>query len=187
MIIVGADEAGRGPLAGPVVGAAAAFASDFRDSRIIDSKQLSAKKREYLSAYIKEVAIAYAVVAVGHSRIEKINIREAARLAMGLSLMRIRKTLEPSLVLIDGDMTLHTDLPQRAVVKGDQLHVQISAASILAKVWRDDLMKKLDCKYPGYGFGQHAGYATAQHRSFIAELGPCPVHRKSFRGVFEYC
>ena len=185
-IIAGADEAGRGPLAGPVVGAVVVLPNGFRDQRIRDSKQLSAENREYLSDYIKEVAVAYAIIAVGHVRIESINIREASRLAMGLALERVRKKIEPTLLLVDGNMELFTNLPQRAVVKGDTLHVQISAASIIAKVWRDSLMKKLDGRYPGYGLGKHAGYATAQHRSSIADLGPSRIHRKTFRGVFEY-
>lgn len=185
-MIAGADEAGRGPLAGPVVGAVVVLPKDFADARIKDSKQLSAKKREYLSEYIKEIAVAYSIVAVGQVRIEKINIREASRLAMGLALDRVRKQIEPDMLLVDGNMPLFTDLPQRAVVQGDRLHVQISAASILAKTWRDNLMKKLDGKYPGYDFGKHSGYPTLKHRSFIAALGPCPVHRKTFRGVAEY-
>ena len=185
-MIAGADEAGRGPLAGPVVGAVVILPKRFRDERIQDSKKLSAAKREYLSEYIKEVAIAYAIVAVGHTRIERINIREASRLAMGLALERVRRKVEPTLLLVDGNMELFTNLPQRAVIKGDSLHIQISAASIIAKVWRDALMKKLDSKYPGYGLAGHAGYPTAAHRDFIATKGPSRIHRKTFRGVIEY-
>lgn len=185
-MIAGADEAGRGPLAGPVVGAVVVLPKRFKDARIQDSKQLTAGRREYLSEYIKDIAIAYSVVAVGHCRIERINIREAARLAMGLALERVRKQVEPRLLLVDGNMELFTNLPQRTVVQGDCKHIQISAASIIAKVCRDSLMRKLDIKYPGYNFSRHAGYGTEEHRTLIAELGPSRIHRRTFRGVIEY-
>lgn len=185
-MIAGADEAGRGPLAGPVVGAVVVFRKGYRNPRIKDSKQLCAAEREYLSAHIRKVAVAWAVVAVGHERIEQINIREASRHAMSLALSRITRVVIPDVVWIDGNMELKTDLPQKTFVGGDGLKVQISAASILAKVWRDSLMKNLDHKYPGYGFAQHAGYPTEYHRERIACRGPCRVHRRSFRGVSQY-
>jgi ribonuclease HII len=186
-IIAGIDEAGRGPLAGPVVAAAVILPNDFFDPEIRDSKKLSAKKREGLFRTIKEVALAYSIVAVGQRRIDRFNIREATRLAMGLALKRVALKIKPDLVLIDGDMTtnLHA-FTQKAVVGGDDLHIQISAASILAKVWRDNLMQKLDQRYPNYSFSKHAGYPTKEHKRLISVHGPCPVHRRFFRGVSEF-
>ncbi|MFM1847815.1 MAG: hypothetical protein RL417_1289, partial [Pseudomonadota bacterium] len=131
---------------------------------------------------IKAAALSWAIVSVGHTRIEQINIREASRLAMSLAVKRVTADL----VLVDGNVSIETALPQRTVVQGDQKHVEISAASILAKVFRDELMCRLDEKYPGFGFSTHAGYGTAAHREAIARLGPCPIHRRSFRGVKEY-
>jgi ribonuclease HII len=182
VLIAGVDEVGRGPLAGPVVAAAVAFAEGYRNPRIRDSKQLSAKRREQLIDVIKGDAAGWAVVAVGPRRIEAMNIREATRLAMSLAVRRV----PAELVLVDGNMPIDTALPQRTVIKGDCLHVEISAASILAKVYRDSIMKVLDLKYPGYGFSQHAGYPTAAHRAAIARLGPSRAHRTTFAGVREY-
>jgi len=182
MLIAGVDEAGRGPLAGPVVAAAVVFEAGYINPDIKDSKQLSARKREELEKFIKEKAVAWSVVAVGPRRIERINIRSASRLAMSLALRRVKADL----VLVDGDMELETHLPQRTVINGDRKHVEISAASILAKVYRDRLMHRLDLKYPGYGLGKHAGYPTEAHRVAIARLGPSRIHRRTFTGVKEY-
>jgi ribonuclease HII len=186
MLIAGIDEAGRGPLAGPVVAATAIFEDGYFNSEIKDSKQLSPKKREKLYEIIKREAKAWAIVAVGHQRIGQLNIRGASLLAMKLSLERASRLVLPDLVLVDGNVPIETELPQRTVVSGDSLHVQISAASILAKVWRDHLMLTMDRKYPGYGFAKHAGYGTKDHMAAIRHKGPCPVHRLSFRGVREY-
>lgn len=180
--VAGVDEAGRGPLAGPVVAAAVVFPEGYSNSQIRDSKQLSAKKRELLIEVIKRDALQYSVVAVGHQRIRQINIREASRLAMRLALERV----QADCVLVDGNVPIETPLPQRTIVHGDALCVEISAASILAKVWRDALMKKLSARYPGYGFEKDAGYPTRNHRLCIEKMGPCPVHRVTFRGVREY-
>lgn len=182
MRIAGVDEVGRGPLAGPVVAAAVVFEAGYVNPKIKDSKQLSARMRENLVEEIKGAALAWSIVSVGHHRIEQINIREASRLAMSLAVARI----DADLVLIDGNVPIHTALPQRTVVQGDQKHVEISAASILAKVFRDALMCRLDAKYPGYAFSTHAGYGTPAHRTAIATLGPTPIHRRSFRGVKEH-
>jgi ribonuclease HII len=182
MRIAGVDEVGRGPLAGPVVAAAAVFKTGYSNPEIKDSKQLSAKKRDYLYEVIRREALDWAIVAVGHRRIAALNIREASRLAMSLALKRV----QADYVLVDGNMPIDTDLPQRTVVKGDALHVEISAASILAKVWRDRLMCVLDRRFPGYGFARHAGYPTLQHRLAISRLGPSLVHRLEFSGVKEY-
>lgn len=181
-LIAGVDEAGRGPLAGPVVAAAAVFESGYNNSEIRDSKKLSAKKRETLFEIIRRDAAAWAIVAVGPRRIDDINIREATRLAMKLAVERIHADI----VLIDGNVPIETTLPQRTIVGGDALRVEISAASILAKVWRDRLMCILDTKYPGYGLARHFGYPTSSHRGAIAALGPSPIHRRTFAGVREH-
>jgi ribonuclease HII len=181
MRICGVDEAGRGPLAGPVVAAAAVFHDDFVDDRIRDSKALSEQQREKLFDYICENALTWSIVAVGPRRIEKVNILQATKLAMKLAVERI----EADLVLVDGNQPIVSRLPQRTVVGGDRLHVQISAASILAKVWRDRLMKKLAVRYPGYGFERHSGYPTPAHKAAILELGPCRIHRATFAGVIS--
>lgn len=180
--LCGIDEAGRGPLAGPVVAAAVIFPLGYCNAEIRDSKQLSRSKRDKLAEVIKRDALQWSVVAVGHVRIANLNIREATRVAMRLALNRV----ESDAVLIDGNVEIVTDVPQRTVVKGDQLHIQISAASILAKTYRDALMQTLDTKYPGYGLGGHAGYPTKAHRAAIQHLGPSRVHRVTFAGVKEF-
>ncbi|RMG41569.1 MAG: ribonuclease HII [Candidatus Dadabacteria bacterium] len=181
-LIAGVDEVGRGPLAGPVVAAAVVFKEGYSNPDIKDSKKLSKKKRKELVSIIKRDATQWAVVAVGPRRIEALNIREASRLAMALALKRVKADL----ALIDGNVSIDTDIPQETIIGGDSLRVEISAASILAKVWRDDLMKVLDAKYPGYNLGKHAGYPTREHRKAVSEIGPSKVHRKTFRGVREY-
>lgn len=179
MLICGVDEAGRGPLAGPVVAAAAVFDESFQNSEIQDSKKLTAKQRERLFDYIKATAVSWSIIAVGPRRIEELNILQATKLAMKLAVERIKADL----VLIDGNQPIVCALPQKTVIGGDRLHVQISAASILAKVWRDRLMETLGAKYPGYGLEKHAGYPTPSHKKAIVELGPCRVHRRTFAGV----
>lgn len=185
--IAGVDEVGRGPLAGPVVAAAVLLPSGYTNDNIKDSKKLSAKKREYLYNHIIDISQRWAIVAVGSHRIDLINIREATRLAMKIAVNQIdpTKTLLDN-VLIDGNTRIDIGQPQETIIKGDQKHIQISAASIIAKVWRDRLMIKLGEKYPGYGFETHAGYPTADHRKAIANLGPCPIHRRTFAGVKEW-
>lgn len=180
--IAGVDEAGRGPLAGPVVAAAVVFPDNFTHKEINDSKKLSAKKRDTLAEIIKAEALSYSIIAVGHKRIDALNIREATKFAMSAAVRRVTADK----VLIDGNMLINTDLPQEAIVKGDSKSVHIAAASILAKTYRDYLMNVLDKKYPGYDLGKHSGYPTKAHRSAIAEIGPSPVHRASFKGVREF-
>ena len=179
MLICGVDEAGRGPLAGPVVAAAAVFDEGFSHPEIQDSKALTAKQRSRLFDYVIQNASSWAIIAVGPRRIEELNILQATKLAMRLAVERITADL----VLVDGNQPIVCSLPQRTVIGGDRLHVQISAASILAKVWRDRLMETLGKKYPGYGLEKHAGYPTPAHKRAIIELGPCRVHRKTFAGV----
>jgi ribonuclease HII len=182
MLIAGVDEAGRGPLAGPVVAAAVVLPNDYFHPDVTDSKKLSAKKRELLEEEIKTVALSWSVIAVGHKRIDRLNIREATKLAMSLAMYRVKADFG----LIDGNMIAPAPYPVEAIVKGDQKHIQISAASILAKVYRDRLMKTLDRKYSGYDLAIHAGYPTAKHRELVSKLGPSPVHRLTFRGVKEF-
>jgi ribonuclease HII len=181
-LICGTDEAGRGPLAGPVVAAAAVFPEGYTNPRFQDSKKLSAKNREALYSEIIAEATDYAIVAVGHQRIHQLNIREASRVAMALAVKRITADH----VLVDGNVSIETSLPQTTIVQGDALRVEISAASILAKVWRDRLMVILDAKYPGYNLAHHAGYPTKSHREAVARIGPSRIHRQDFRGVKEY-
>lgn len=179
--ICGLDEAGRGPLAGPVVAAAVVFPPDFKDERIKDSKVLSAKQRELLFDYICKMSLDFSIVAVGPRRIESMNILRASLFAMQCAAKRVNADL----FLVDGNQRVPDLFPQQTVIGGDRIHVQISAASILAKVWRDRLMLILDKKYPGYGLGKHSGYPTVLHRKSLIELGPCRIHRKTFGGVKE--
>ncbi len=183
MKIAGTDEVGRGPLAGPVVAAAVIFPENFTHDEITDSKKLSKKKREELIDVIKENAIEWSIVSVGQKRIDKLNIREASKLAMSIAV----KKVNPDFVRIDGNMEIDTKVPQETIIKGDQKHIEIAAASILAKVFRDRLMEILDEKYPGYNFSQHSGYPTKAHKEAVTRIGVSRVHRKTFRGVKEYC
>lgn len=176
-LIAGTDEAGRGPLAGPVVAAAVIFPTDYKNQKITDSKQLSAKKRELLYEVIKQDALSWAIVAVGHKRIDLLNIRNASLLAMYLAVKRTKAEE----VWVDGNAEIPADLPQKAIIRGDQKHINIAAASILAKVYRDQLMTVLDKKYPGYNFSKHSGYPTKAHREAISVLGASKVHRQSFK------
>jgi len=182
ILIAGVDEVGAGPLAGPVVAAAVVFKKGYKNSQIKDSKKLSPKIREYLSEVIKNECLYWSIVAVGPRRIDLINIRQARKLAMSQALMRVRA----GKALVDGNMPIDTDLPQTTVIGGDDKHVEIAAASIIAKVWRDDLMRKFDLKYSGYGFGKHMGYPTKEHQEAIARMGPTLIHRLTFKGVKEY-
>lgn len=181
-MIAGTDEAGRGPLAGPVVAAVAVFEEGYVNPAFRDSKKLSSARREALVPEIQREAIAWAVIAVGARRIDRMNILRASLWAMSLAVAKVKADL----VLIDGNKLITTNLPQIAVIKGDDKHVQISAASILAKVYRDHLMSVLDKKYPGFGFAKHAGYPTESHRQAISHLGPSRVHRLTFGGVREF-
>ena len=182
MRIAGVDEAGRGPLAGPVVAAAVVLPDKYKNPEITDSKKLSAKKREQLYVQICSCALDYSIVAVGHRRIDYLNILQATRLAMRLAVARVNCDY----VIIDGNTPIDIALPQEVIVGGDRLRLEISAASILAKVWRDRLMQLLDRRYPGYGLGKHAGYPTVSHRAAITALGPTRIHRLSFAGVREH-
>ena len=181
-LVAGIDEVGRGPLAGPVVAAVCVFQSGFTHKKINDSKKLSAKMRDNLYEEIISLACGWAIVAVGPEMIDRINIRNATKLAMSLALKRVTADR----ALIDGNMLIDTDLPQTTVIGGDGLCVEIGAASIIAKVWRDRLMAHYDQIYPGYGLAGHAGYPTPAHKAAVATLGPSPIHRRTFAGVKEH-
>ncbi len=178
--VAGVDEVGRGPLAGPVVCAAVIMPLEeaLRVPGVNDSKKLSPKKREQLAERIRAVARAYAVEEVSAAVIDEINILQATRLGMKRAVEKLSPPAD--MVLTDGNMTLDIALPQRSVVKGDALVYSIGAASILAKVYRDALMRDYAAQYPGYAFERNAGYGTAQHIRAIREVGICPIHRRTF-------
>jgi ribonuclease HII len=183
-LIGGVDEAGRGPLAGPVVAACVVIGSDFKldDPELAlvnDSKKLSAKQREQLFGLIKQKALAVEIGVVDHITIYKINILQASFLAMRRAIAKL--PVNPDYILLDGKFKIpKLTQPQTAIIKGDSLVWSIAAASIIAKVSRDWLMSEEDKKYPEYLFAQHKGYGTALHLAKIKEYGPCPIHRRSF-------
>ena len=176
--IAGIDEAGRGPLAGPVVAAAVVIAPDRRIKGLCDSKILPAEKREALFAIIHERAVAVGVGIVDHLTIDRINILEATRVAMMQALAAL--ALIPELVITDFVKLRECPCPQRNLVDGDARCATVAAASIIAKVTRDRLMHALDAEFPAYGFAKHKGYATAEHIAAIDRHGLCPLHRRSF-------
>ena len=182
--IAGIDEAGRGPLAGPVVAAAVIFPSKVNIPGLNDSKKLSANKREELFPKIQEISVAFGLAVVDQKVIDKINILQAARLAMKQAVETLKIT--PGLLLIDGNQKIDSTLTQWAIVKGDSRSLSIAAASVLAKVTRDRIMDGYHKLYPQYEFNRHKGYGTRLHRNLIQEHGPCPIHRSTFKGVSEY-
>ncbi len=185
-LVAGVDEAGCGPLAGPVVAAAVVFPRAWLISGLYtklrglnDSKQLSEQQREkFYSTLTEHPEIRYAIASVDVAMIDQINIRQAAWRAMDLALAQLQP--KPQHVLVDGLRIKWLSYPQTALVEGDAKSYSIAAASVLAKVTRDRLMAEFDQAYPGYGFADHKGYATPQHYAAINELGPCPIHRRSF-------
>lgn len=180
-IIAGVDEAGRGPLAGPVVSAAVILPENFDIRGINDSKKLSEKKRAALFPKIQSQAIAFGIGIADHGEIDRINILQASLLSMKRAVDDLG--LIPDYLLIDGKFTIDSNIDQRPVIKGDALSLSIAAASILAKVTRDRIMTDLDLQYPEYEFKRHKGYPTKAHKQAILAHGPCPIHRKSFKGV----
>lgn len=180
-LLCGVDEAGRGPLAGPVFAAAVILDPDAPIAGLNDSKKLSEKKREALFDVIIERAAAYAVASASVEEIEQYNILQATYLAMSRAVEAVSRQKTPSLVLVDGNrLPPQITLPCRTLVKGDALSASVAAASILAKVSRDRLLLELDRQHPEYAFAQHKGYGTALHYERLAEFGPSPVHRMSF-------
>lgn len=181
--ICGIDEAGRGPLAGPVVVASVIMPDNSMIEGINDSKKISEKKREKLYDQILEEAISYGVGIIGHDEIDEINILNATKKALTLSLKEL--TVKPDLIIVDALTHIDTmGIPYESIIKGDAKCYSISAASIIAKVTRDRIMREWDSVYPEYGFQQHKGYGTAKHISAIKEYGLCPIHRKSFTKNF---
>ncbi len=176
--ICGVDEVGRGPLAGPVVCAAVIMPLDDIIEGVDDSKKLSAKKRAALSGQIINKAVAYAICRVEPQVIDEINILQATRLCMKNAVESLKIT--PDFVLTDGNMTLDISVPQKSIIKGDALSYSIGAASIIAKVYRDNLMDGYAEIYPEYAFADNKGYGTKAHIQAIMRVGLCPVHRRSF-------
>ena len=180
--LAGVDEAGRGPLAGPVVAAAVILEPGGRWDGLNDSKLVSAETRDALYARVLDEARAFAWAVVGPRAIDRLNIRRASLEAMRRAVTRLRVT--PSLVLVDGDAAVPgLPLPQQTMVDGDARMISIAAASILAKVVRDRIMERLDRVWPAYGFARHKGYGTPEHLEALARLGPCALHRYSFTPV----
>lgn len=180
--ICGVDEAGRGPLAGPVCAAAVILPPHLRIPGLTDSKKLTDKKRRELFPIIQEQAVAYGIGFASEKEIDEINILQATFLAMERALSGL--DVKPDLVLIDGNREKDFGLPVKTVVKGDSLSANIAAASILAKVSRDDVMLQMEPRYPGYGFAIHKGYGTKAHYEALRAQGPCPIHRMTFLKKF---
>lgn len=182
--IAGVDEAGRGPLAGPVVCAAVIMplGAGALLEGVDDSKKIKEGERERLAALIRERAVAYNVCAIGNEEIDAINILEATRLCMKRAVEGL--SVEPDIVFTDGNFALDIGIPQQNIVKGDALSYSIGAASILAKVYRDGLMREYDEIYPQYGFAAHKGYGTKAHEEAIREYGLCKIHRRTFTKKF---
>ncbi len=189
--IAGIDEAGRGPLAGPVVAACCILPKDAVILYLNDSKKVTALRREALLPEIKEKAIAYGIGIVQEKRIDEINILQADYEAMRIALQQTSDMLKakgladaPGLLLNDAVTIPGVEIPQESIIKGDAKSVSIAAASILAKVTRDHLMEEYDQLYPEYGFARNKGYGTKEHIEALKRLGPCPIHRRSFIGHF---
>lgn len=181
-LVCGVDEAGRGPLAGPVCAAAVILPPDLELPGLNDSKKLTDKKRRELYDLITEQAVAYGIALVDEKKIDEINILQATFCAMQEAVNALHT--KPDLVLIDGNREPELPMDARSIVKGDSLSASIAAASILAKVTRDRLMEELDAAYPQYGFAVHKGYGTKRHYEALREFGPCPIHRMSFLKKF---
>jgi len=181
--IAGIDEAGRGPLAGPVVAAAVIIASDRRIPKLADSKLLSPERREALFDVIQTRAIAVGVSVVDHLTIDRINILQATRLAMSEAIAAL--AVPPDLVITDFVALPSLPCPQRNLVDGDARCATVAAASIIAKVTRDRIMMEADQKFPEYGFARHKGYGTAEHLAALDRHGPCEIHRRTFSGVWR--
>ena len=182
--IAGIDEAGRGPLAGPVISAAVILPKSFQISGVFDSKKLTPKRRSYLYEKIYENAVSVGIGIVDPFEIDRINILQASLTAMAAAVENLSP--QPDCLLIDGTFLISSSLPQKAIPKGDTLSISIAAASIVAKVTRDRLMERYHQDYPQFGFLKHKGYPTKAHKQTIQQFGCCPIHRKSFKGVKEY-
>ena len=182
--IAGVDEAGRGPLAGPVVAGAVILAPGKIPAGIDDSKKIAPGKRRRLFTAIQTDAVAVGIGVVDAAEIDRLNILQAALRAMVLAVQNL--TPGPDYLLVDGNREIPSAIAQSAIVKGDARSLSIAAASIVAKETRDRLMVRYHEQHPAYGFDRHKGYPTAAHREILAEIGPCPIHRQTFKGVREY-
>lgn len=182
--IAGVDEVGRGPLIGPVVTACVVLPHNFKLEGLTDSKKLSEKKRNEFCEYIKQNALAYSIGVVGPEEIDEINIYQASKKAMLLAIEDIRKKINVDYILTDA-MPLEFDIPSLSIVKGDLKSITISAASVIAKVTRDNMMYELDKKYPQYKFGSHKGYPTKKHIEAINKYGLIEGYRKTYGPVKE--
>ena len=183
-LVAGLDEVGRGPLAGPVMAGVAVLPDRLTGSwvkLVRDSKQMTAAQRDYVLPYLRDVALALEVGASSPEEIDAMGIVAATRLAMQRALNSI--AVLPQFLLLDAILLPQVSIPQKAIIRGDALCISISAASIVAKVTRDNLMKAEDAVYPGYGFAQHKGYATPRHMRSLERLGPCAIHRRSFAPI----
>lgn len=180
--VCGVDEAGRGPLAGPVCAAAVILPPDIQIEGLDDSKKLSDKRRRELFPIIKEQAIAYSIAFADHKEIDEINILQATYLAMERAIHGL--SVRPDFALIDGNRSKDFGLPVETIIHGDSLSASIAAASVLAKVTRDDFMLEMALSYPQYGFEVHKGYGTKVHYEALSAHGPCPIHRMSFLKKF---
>ncbi len=178
--IAGVDEVGRGPFAGPVVCAAVILPLDAENliEGVDDSKKVKEERREQLAALIRERAVAYKICEESPETIDEINILEATKRCMKRAVEGL--SVQPDIVFVDGNFRIDIELPQQNIVRGDALSYSVGAASILAKVYRDSLMREYDKQYPQYGFARHKGYGTAVHIRALKEFGPCPIHRKTF-------
>jgi ribonuclease HII len=182
-LIAGIDEVGRGPLAGPVVAAAVIMPEGIFLSGIKDSKLMTEKARESAFSVIVETAVAVGIGVVSHQFIDRSNILKAALEAMKMAILSLDPA--PKFVLVDGNQKIPVTIPQKCIVKGDRYCHSISAASVIAKVYRDRMMCTFDAMFPEYGFVQNKGYGTARHYESLGQFGPCPIHRMTFRGVSQ--
>jgi len=180
-VIAGIDEVGRGPLAGPVISAAVILPKNKCCQEITDSKLISDKKRRKLCDWIVNEAVSFGIGVVWQYEIDRINILNAAMKTMALAINDLK--IKPNFVLVDGNRKPEIDIPGEAIIKGDAKSFSIAAASIVAKVTRDDIMIEFDRMYPQYCFEKNKGYPTQEHRAAIKSFGPCPLHRQSFRLV----
>lgn len=183
-LICGVDEAGRGPLAGPLVVAACILPPFLRIEGINDSKQLSAKKRKELYKVIVKNALAYKIVFVTEEDVDSLNIYQATKKGMLMAIAGLKH--KPDYALIDAMPLGELEIPHNSIIHGDERCASVAAASILAKVTRDEYMEKMDIKYPNYGFKKHKGYGTKAHMQALEKYGPCKIHRKSFAPVSKF-
>jgi len=183
LCIAGVDEVGRGPLAGPVIAAAVIFPPAVLIPGITDSKKLTAQQREALFPLIREKALAIGLGSVDAGEVDRINILQAALKAMKTAVLRL--SISPDLLLVDGNRALDLTLPQQCLIRGDARSLTIGAASIVAKVIRDKMMESCHPRFPEYNFPGNKGYGTREHLEALRRFGPCPLHRRTFKGVLR--